>query len=129
MTTDDVKTWLQGQGVTDAFSTDGHIPPQPDRLVILTMSGGPGEKRERTFDVRSVQVLTRGKQRDPADAEALAAQVDDIFMAAHRPTIGGSYVSTITRAGGLPSFTGREPNSGRVTFACTYLLEVARSAF
>lgn len=129
MTTDDVKAWLQDQGIADAFSTDGHIPTQPDRLIVLTLSGGPGEKRERAFDVRSLQVLTRGMQRSPADAEQLAQQVDDVFMGATRTTIGGSYVATITRAGGPPAFVAREPASGRVTLSCNYLLEVARSAF
>lgn len=129
MTADDVKTWLEGQGISDTFSTDGHVPTQPDRLIVLNKTGGPGEKRERAFDVISVQVLCRGAQRDPADAEALAASVDDVFMGATRTTIGGTYVSTIQRAGGPPAFVAREPNSGRVTMGCTYLLETARSSF
>lgn len=129
MTTDDLKAWLQGHGITDAISTDGDIPTQPDRLIVLSLTGGPGEARERTFDQRTVQVLTRGKQRSPADAEALAAQVDDIFMGATRATIGTTYVSTIQRAGGPPTFVAREPNSGRVTISCNYLLECARSTF
>lgn len=129
MNADDIKVWLQQQGIAEAYSTDGHVPTQPDRLVVLNMTGGPGEKRERTFDVRSVQVLTRGGQRSPADAEALAAAVDDAFMGATRATIGGTYVAQIQRAGGPPAFVAREPNSGRVTMGCTYLLEVARSVF
>ena len=127
MTTDDLKAWLQSEGVTEAFSTDGHIPPAPDRLIVLSLTGGPGEKRERTFDVLSVQVLTRGKQRSPSDAEQLAQAVDDVFMGATRPTIGGTYVATIQRAGGPPTFLAREPNSGRVTMSANYLLEAARS--
>ena len=127
MTSDDVKAWLVANGITDKIDADGHIPTQPDRLVVLTMNGGPGEKRERTFDVLAVQVLCRGKQRDPADAEALARQVDDVFMGATRATIGSTYVASITRAGGPPAFTAREPNSGRVSFSCSYLLEAARS--
>lgn len=127
MTTDDVKAWLEAAGINEAFSTDGHVPTQPDRLVILNKTGGPGEKRERSFDVISIQVLCRGAQRSPANAEALAAAVDDVFMGATRAMIGGTYVSTIMRSGGAPAFVAREPNSGRVTMGCTYLLECARS--
>lgn len=129
MTTDDLAAWLQSHGITDHISTDGHIPTQPDRLIVLTLAGGPGEKRERSFDVRSVQVLTRGRQRSPADAEALAAQVDDVFMGATRATIGGTYVAGIQRSGGPPAFVSREPNSGRVTLSVNYLLECARTVF
>jgi hypothetical protein len=54
MTPSGIATWLEGQGVTpDMFVTDGEIPPAPDRLVIIQMTGGPGESRERTFDALS----------------------------------------------------------------------------
>ena len=128
MTTAELAAWLTANGVAAAISTDGHIPPKPDRLVVLTLTGGPGEHRERAFDVRSVQVLTRGAQRDPADAEQLAAQVDDVFLGSVPPLlIGQTRVISVLRSGGPPAFVAREPSSGRVTMSCSYLLDCARS--
>lgn len=127
MTAEDVGAWLTAQGVADKVQTDGYVPTQPDRLVLVNLTGGPGERRERSFDVISVQVLARGKQRDQADAKVLADQIDDIFMGAARPSIGGTYVASISRSGGPPAFVAREGNSGRVTYGCSYLLEIARS--
>jgi hypothetical protein len=91
MTPSGIATWLEGQGVTpDMFVTDGEIPPAPDRLVIIQMTGGPGESRERTFDALSFQVRVRGKQYVEDDASALAWQVDDVLLGAHPPvTISG----------------------------------------
>jgi hypothetical protein len=130
MTTDEIASWLQAHGITDKISTDGHVPTQPDRLHVVSKTGGPGEKRERSFDVISVQVLTRGKQRSPSDAEARAGAVDDVFLGVVPPlTIGTTRVISIMRSGGPPTFVTREPNSGRVTMACTYLLECARTVF
>jgi hypothetical protein len=126
----ELATWLKAQGVDAGYSTDGRIPSQPDRLAIIQATGGPGEKRERTFDVVSFQVRARGKQRSSTDDGArLAWQVDDVLMGAVPPlTIGDTRVTVIQRQGGPPGFLERD-SAGRSHFACSYLLECARTTF
>jgi hypothetical protein len=129
MTTDEVKTWLEGLGIAEAFSTDGEVPAMPDRIVVLTLTGGPGERRERSFDVVSVQTLVRGGQRSAADGEALAAAVDNAFMGAVPPVeVGSTRVISIARAGGPPAHVSNDASYRRL-FSCSYLLECARSVF
>lgn len=127
MQTDDLAAWLATRGIADAKRFDGDIPPMPDRFVGLTLTGGPGEKRERTFDVLSVQVVTRGGQRDADDAEAMAQAVDDAFMGAIPPLMVGSRrIIAIARTGGPPALMARD-EAERALFVCSYLFEAARS--
>lgn len=121
--------WLKAEGVDEAYVTNGHIPPAPDRLVIVTFTGGPGELRERTFDALSFQIRTRGKQRIDGDGEALAWEVDDVLMGAVPPvSIGGVRVIRIVRSGGPPGFMERDAG-GRTHAACSYIFEAARTTF
>lgn len=129
LTSQAVADWLKSKGVNESFSTDGKIPTQPDRLIIVTITGGAGTLRERTFDQAFVQVRVRGRQRDNRDAEALAGQVDDVFMAAVPPVVlDGRRVVSIDYVGGPPGFLQRD-NAERAHFACSYVLQVARSTF
>lgn len=130
LTAQAVADWLKDRGVDAPFHTDGTIPPGiPGRLVVVTKLGGPGESGERTRDTLSFQVRTRGNQNDPVSAEALAGQVDDVFMAAVPPvSIDGTRVISIQRQGGPPGFMLRD-DARRGNFACSYLLETMRTTF
>lgn len=129
MTAQALADWLQTHGVDAAFSTDGTIPSMPDRLVVVTATGGIGEVGERVRDVVSYQFRVRGRQRVNADAEQLAQAVDDALMGAVPPlTIGGTRVISIQREGGPPSFIQRD-DGGRIHFAANYLIQIARTTF
>lgn len=131
LTTRNIEAWLRTRGIAGdvEISVDGDIPTMPDKVIVLSLGGGPGEKRERTFDVHALQVITRGGQRDPDDAETFAGQVDDIFMGvAAAVSLDGVRVSTITRAGGPPAFLNLD-ESRRVAYVANYLIEAARTVF
>jgi hypothetical protein len=125
----DLAGWLKSKGVDEEFDTDGHIPSRPDRRVIISGTGGPGESGERTRDALSFQVRTRGRQNVPGDAEQLAWQVDDAIMGAIAPlSINGTRVISIQRQGGPPGFILRD-TARRAHFSCNYLFTVARTVF
>lgn len=125
----DIEAWLRANGLPSgaAVSIDGEIPPMPDKLVVLTGTGGPGTLRERTFDNAALQVITRDGQRSGEAAETFVGLVDDIFMGAVPPvTIGGKHIASIDYSGGPPAFMQRDEGL-RVYFTTTYLLQVARA--
>ena len=129
ISTDDIGTWLEANGLPAdaAISTDGQVPPMPDRLVVITRSPGGGPVKERTFDQIQVQVITRDGQRTSTPSESFAETVDAIFMGAKPPiTIGGKHVLEVN--GGPPAFLDRD-DAQRVSMVATYTLQVARSVF
>lgn len=129
ISTDELGEWLRANGLPEdaAISTDGEIPPMPDRLVVLTRTGGAGTTRERTFDNDTFQVITRDGQRSSEAAEAFAGLVDDLLMGIVPPlAIGGKRVISIDQQGGGPGFLDRDEGL-RVLYVCSYLFEVARS--
>jgi hypothetical protein len=144
LTTEDIGRWLQSQnvgvlvkaGTPQATGAPGEAqiymdleePPQPDRVILLVLTGGPPPSRERTFDHPTVQVRTRGLQNDQGDAEALAGQVDDAFLGAPEGVlVNGKRVLTINRLSG-PAFLSRD-GGRRTTLSANYVLEVQRSVF
>lgn len=134
MTAEDIGIWLRANGLpNDAAlspSADvpaGEIPPMPDKLVVLTLTGGGATLRERAFDQLALQVVTRDGQRSEQAAQVLTALVDDIFMGARPPiSINGTYIASIDYAGGPPAFLDRD-EAQRVLNVAAYTLQVARS--
>lgn len=106
----------------------GEIPDAPDRVVALRISSGAPTAREFPYEAQVVQALTRGLQDDPADGEAVAAEVDNALMAVVPPlSLGARRVVSIDRSGGPPTFIDRD-SSGRDTYSCNYVLMVDREA-
>lgn len=129
ITTDEIAAWLRASGLPSdaAIAVDGEIPPMPDRLVVLTRTGGQGTLHERTFDSATVQVITRDGQRSGEAAENFTETVDGIFMGARPPvTIGGRRVISIDYSGGPPAFMDRDEGM-RALYVTTYVLQVARA--
>lgn len=117
------------------FAFDSDIPSTPNRLYVITgPNSGTGMNVEGGYDGLVMQLLTRGNQgQGPAgkaaaaeDARTLAWAADRLFMEAKVPiAVGSQHVNLITRSGGPPAMFRREP-SGRVSFTCNYLFNVAR---
>lgn len=102
------------------------LPSQPDRLVIVARTGGPGLALEGIADVPSFQVRFRGAQRDPDDAETLADLGDRLILEAALPAmISGRHVYSITRVGSPPT-EDRRDSAGRTHLTCNYLLYLTR---
>jgi len=126
---EDVKAFLVAQGITAPIITEGDVPEMPDRVIVIQMTGGPGEAGERTRDNVSFQIRTRGKQRVPGDGGAFAREVDDAFLGAVPPlTMGTRRVIALQRFGGPPSYLLRD-SAERVHHACNYLAHVIRTVF
>ena len=103
------------------------IPDMPDRIVVLTPTGGPGTSKELAFDRASVQVLVRGDQGPTtgSSAEELATTVDLALMTWPPPIrIGGRHVTHIAYVGGPPGFIRRDGR--RAWYGANYLFEIAR---
>lgn len=134
ITTGELAGWLRANGLPAeaAITVDGDIPVAPDRVVVLTRTGGQGAIRERTFDRGVIQVITRDGQRSfeaAQAAESLADLVDDLLMGIPAAIeIGGKRVSSVDREGAPPSFLDRD-EAQRVLYVASYVFEVGRSVF
>lgn len=125
LTSKDVADFLVAQGFP-ALSFSGHLPSQPDRLVIVALTGGPGLSIEGVYDNVSFQIRTRGKQRDDASAEEDAWAIDRMLLEHSVPgTFGPQWVNRISRVGGPPGFLMRD-SANRVHLTCSYVFAVAR---
>jgi len=124
---EDVKTFLVSKGVTAPIITEGDVPEMPDRVLVITMTGGPGESGERTRDNVAFQIRTRGKQGIPGDGGSFARDIDDVLLGAVPPLqMGTRRAIRILRFGGPPSYLLRDPGN-RVHHVCNYLVEVTRT--
>ena len=122
----DISAWLSALGVAPAPVDSAFlIPPQPGRMIVLALAGGPGDTLERAFDRLALHVECFGLQRQYADGEALATQVDNAILGVTAPIrIGGTFVNDIDRIGAPPRFMGVD-KSFRPAFGATYLLQYA----
>lgn len=122
----DIAAFLASRGVAEKVEFGGGEVEMPDRVVFVNQTGGAGESKERAFERATVQVRCRGAQNDPADAEALADQVDRALMdVAYPVTIGGRHVTSIQWVGGPPALVGRD-DARRSELAASYVVEIAR---
>jgi hypothetical protein len=109
-----------------AYLADGRLLAQPDRLVVMTRTGGPGLAFEGIFDAVSFQARVRGAQNDGDDAEQIALAVDSVFIDAKLPVdMGPNRVPRIDRIGGGPAYYTRD-SAGRTHFTGNYLLFATR---
>lgn len=132
LTSADIAGFLTAQGLTAAPSRDGRLPDQPDKLIVVTMTGGPGLTVEGVFDNVSAQLRVRGDQNDPDSAEDLAWATDYLLVPPPLAPpllpgmIGGQYVQGVTRVGGPPAFLMRD-SARRTHFTGNYIFAVARA--
>ena len=101
-----------------------YVPPDPDRMVVITAVPGPGYVLEGDGDAGAFQARVRGGQNDQADAEALAFLLDKLILGASFPavTASGQVIIHVHRLGGTPSPLTASPDSGdRWEYTTTYL--------
>lgn len=109
-----------------AYTSDGKLISSPDRLIVLTRTGGPGLAFDGVFDGVTFQARVRGAPNDDDDAETLALLVDAAFIDQAVPVVMGSHtVSRIDRPGGGPAFLVRD-SAGRAHYTGNYLLFATR---
>lgn len=104
-----------------------YVPPEPDRLLIITGAGGPGYLTdEASVDASIFQARVRGAPDDPIGAETAASTLDDMLAAASRTrfplAIDGTSVNTLYRSGSGPTALPYDPSDRRTEFTCNYVI-------
>lgn len=121
----DLTAYLRARGITEPIYRADDPQEMPDSLIYLGATGGPGEARERAFELATFQVRARGQQNDPASAEALSGRVDAALMDVSYPqTFGARHVVRIMWVGGPPAIVGQD-DARRSECACNYLADLA----
>lgn len=136
----DVISWLVSLGWDVTQETGAplylgpYLPPEPDRLVVITPTPGPGFTLEGATDTSAFQALVRGQQGGDGSlhaqkhAEKLAYQLDALIFGARFPAVltSGQVIVTAYRLGGHPVPLGPGPDDAdRLTFVCSYLIQAS----
>lgn len=99
------------------------LPDKPDRTVMVTRIPGPGETMDGLFDRPGFSVRVRGAAHDPGSAEDDAHTIDDAIRRAALPAeIGDSWVTSITRFGGLGPMPGTPDLGHRSEWVATFIV-------
>lgn len=119
-------TWLGAQTTHQVARTaPGQPPPDmPDRLIMVTFTGGAGLMLEGAFDRLTFQVRCRGGQNEPDSADDMAFEVDTALLTAHMPTIDAIPTLGFTRTGSPPA-PSQTDDGERPTTVCTYMVRAA----
>lgn len=132
-------TWIEGlnwqptpfDNLVDFVRPGPFVPDVPDRLIVVTLTGGLGYQLEGMADQSGFQARVRGMQSAStvqaySDAESLAFTLDTlIFNAGFPAVIADTVIILVTRAGGPPEPLAGEPDDAdRYTFVCNYSIEV-----
>ncbi len=130
MRTDIVVNWVKTLVTTQAIVVPGRIPDIPKRFIGVAMVPGSGLVLEDTFDVVAFQLTCRGGERNLADTENIADQIDRAILrhgsGFHLGT--GSdrvWVEGLGRAGAGPSAAPLRDSESRWITTTTYWMSVS----
>lgn len=138
--TSSIVTWIESLGWDITQETGAPlylgpwVPPEPDRLVVVSPTPGPGYQLEGAADMSAFQALVRGQQggdqslHAQTHAEQMAYALDALIFSARFPAVlpSGHVLMLITRLGGHPSPLGAGPDDAdRFTFTCQYLVQAS----
>jgi hypothetical protein len=121
-----LREWLAPKIQSGAKIVSGRLPATPNRIVGLVPTVGPGLVMDGLFDVVSFQVSSRGGENNFDDAQAIALEIDHIFIGRESEVsvenfwMENVYVNGIGRTGSSPVTTALPDAESRWTFTCTY---------
>ena len=100
------------------------IIQEPDKIVHITGTGGPGYMTEEpATDGWSFQARVRGPADDPLAAEAAAGLLDSTILGAHFPTVvDGVKIQHVHRMAGRPAPLPLDPADRRFEYTCNYVM-------
>jgi hypothetical protein len=125
LTTTKLGLWIKNGITSSALVLPGRVPAMPNRIIGIVPGNGPGETIEGLFDIMVFNVSCRGGENNFADAEAIAFEVDRLFVNADvNFMIDDVYVLGAGRVGGRPQALPLPDDQTRWTFTCSYYLEV-----
>jgi hypothetical protein len=105
------------------LSPGPEIHDNPDRIVFITTTGGPGYLTEEpTADATTFQARVRGPSDDVLAASLAAQKLDALILAAQFPAaVDGAVVVHAHRLGGQPAPLPLDPGDRRFEFTCNYV--------
>ncbi len=130
MRTDVVVNWVKTLVTTQAIVVPGRIPDIPKRYIGVAMVPGSGLVLESLFDVIGFQLTCRGGERNLADTEYIADQVDKAILRHGSGFYLGSgndrvWVDGLGRAGAAPTAGVLRDSESRWTTTATYWMSVS----
>jgi len=116
--------WDDRQELGYPLAAGPYVPPSPDRIVVITGTGGPGYlTEEATADGANFQALLRGAPEDPLGAEEAAQVLDNLVLHAPFPAqVDGTWVLNCTRVGSGPSPLPWDVTDQRTTLTSNYTI-------
>ena len=116
--------WDDSQETGYTLSPGSEIHDNPDQIVFIVATGGPGYViEEGGADAWSFQARVRGPADDP-QAASVAAQLLDwtILTASYPVSVDGVRVLNCQRMGAPPSALPLDPNDRRFEFTANYIV-------
>lgn len=100
------------------------ILDEPDKVVFVTGTGGPGYTTEEpATDAWSFQARVRGPSDDPLTPEDSARQLDALILGASFPaTVDGVKIVHVHRLAGRPAPLPLDPTDRRFEYTCNYVM-------
>lgn len=132
-TTAVIVQWLAGLGIRPGGTVDVELiaaaepgvamPEMPDRVAIVVPAPGAGLAMEGVLDRPEFDLMIRGPQGRPLEAQAMAQAADRLILAASVPAeLGpGTWVTAVDRVGGRPAPVDRGMDGDRATYQATYV--------
>jgi hypothetical protein len=124
--------WIKSMGWDDSQEIGWPLlpgpyqPNMPERVVVITGTGGPGYAIEGATDVATWQAYVRGPALDTGAAEDAAQRLDELVFHARLPAvIDGVRIIHADRAGSRPTPLPFSPDGMRAEVTCNYLTEIA----
>lgn len=100
------------------------MPDAPDKIIVLTGSGGPGYLTEEAgIDGQTFQARLRGPANDADAAQAAIKQLDELVLGAVFPVVvDGVTISHVHREGSPPVPLPLDPNDRRFEYTVNYII-------
>lgn len=100
------------------------ITQEPDQIVHITGTGGPGYTTEEpATDAWSFQARVRGPANDPLKAEEAADLLDSMIRTASFPVVvDGVKIQNVHRMAGRPAPLPLDPADRRFEYTCNYVM-------
>lgn len=97
---------------------------EPDRIVHITGTGGPGYTTEEpATDGWSFQARVRGPSDDPIAAETAAMLLDSTILGASFPAVvDGVHIQHVHRMSARPQPLPLDPADRRFEYTCSYIM-------
>jgi hypothetical protein len=117
-------TWDQTQETGYPFVPGNYPTEEPDRLVFITATGGPGYVTdEGSADAATFQIRLRAPADSETEAEGKAEDLDLLILQALYPVVvNGVRIQHVHRLGGRPAALPVSPDDLRYQYTCNYVV-------